>query len=1008
MDDRRFDQIARLCAGGLSRRQTIKAVLGGLVAAGVGSGRHRRAAAAELGCCRCLGAEGASTDCQSVQTLADCNAVCGQRPAIHDPYAQCVNGACRPMTTGDFGCCVCLGDRKKVCANKRDLAACKEYCKQNADDAPADADISFNPNSSCQPGEKKGVYHCMRKSAAAPASAIACRIADFGAGTSTMLAVVGEEGLLHSGGTVFLTEQAFARVGETAASVAPMIFGDAAAAQVRFDSFFAADGTHNLYTYQIAPQDSAGAAALVNGLAAQFARSDAEDVSKKLNGWDENIASRFAFATDQGNFSRIQSFNAVDDYVVWIVDDRFGDRKNTVTLHRQLLDELPKVRPWYNPSTAPDATQATPPDLRLAGLSLAGLMPLAKGVEQFSWVQTARDGDVVPRYNVDSDETLRTLGGAINAFNGAYPVQRNGVAATVYASFREFARPEAAAEFASNYEQIFAESDGQNGLRRVRDEAFQVCLPASSPRGGRAMTVTPEDCEPLSVSQIFSFVTVYGYLFAWSPVENLRLMGWALVAYVDALAMDLAWFFQYEGEAETFDSTDPADLEGYGEGQDAVLELITDVFAPWDRYLSPPSAVCFVEVTAPESEDGESAANQEEESPVETGPTGFVNIAGANLYPLDYGQLLGQAVRRFIVKGTYYDLDAGEDPLDTRGLGQLLNQAGLEDVACLRVGDLNEAGELIDASTSAIGWSLNPGKAFDAYEQTRDFLSSFAERPLDVPAGFATTPYSGFIINGTTIGPSFPSQAAVAVAQTGTVVIGFAVEGDNAELVERGIRLIYDRLLDDEVPGDFLSRKIVLPEGEGWSPKVDFTYTCLEGVVQFPLGLADDEAALFARRNEGPRNVFQARSEYATGRNDAAAGIDIVIRGYYDADAARAYFENYQQDFEEDFGSGLTLIDAGDPIAGSDQSRVFLSSRENADGVGDDALLMVARTGLYVPILRFGLKTLSSADDTRQAFLRETDGSLKEGGKVYMTEQIRVLTDDESGVFRAKPIYSFL
>ena len=71
-------------------------------------------------------------------------------------------------------------------------------------------------------------------------------------------------------------------------------------------------------------------------------------------------------------------------------------------------------------------------------------------------------------------------------------------------------------------------------------------------------------------------------------------------------------------------------------------------------------------------------------------------------------------------------------------------------------------------------------------------------------------------------------------------------------------------------------------------------------------------------------------------------------------------------------------------------------------------MIVVAQTGSYVLILRFGLKTVSTEDDVRDAFPRDSSGPLAEEGKRYMTEQVKVLNDDEPGVFRGKPVYSFL
>ena len=44
----------------------------------------------------------------------------------------------------------------------------------------------------------------------------------------------------------------------------------------------------------------------------------------------------------------------------------------------------------------------------------------------------------------------------------------------------------------------------------------------------------------------------------------------------------------------------------------------------------------------------------------------------------------------------------------------------------------------------------------------------------------------------------------------------------------------------------------------------------------------------------------------------------------------------------------------------------------------------------------------------RDRFHRDVDGSLTEEGRTYMMQQVKVLNDDEPGVFRARPIYSFL
>jgi hypothetical protein len=256
---------------------------------------------------------------------------------------------------------------------------------------------------------------------------------------------------------------------------------------------------------------------------------------------------------------------------------------------------VPKVRPWFNPSTSPDAAQATPP-----GLNLAGLLPLAEGVEQFTWVQTARDGVIVPRYNVDLAEMERAFGSAVNAFNAAYVVQGDGGPANVFASAREFARPEEAEEFVTNYQQVFAESDAQNNLRRVPDEAFQVCLtPTSSGlRAFRRPTrAQQDDCEGLSITQELALATAYGYLLAWNPVERVRLIGWVMVVWVATLVMEFAWFIPFAGAAETFDTAEPDSLEGWELGRDSVITIIEES-AVISRYQSPPTGACFPEVAS--------------------------------------------------------------------------------------------------------------------------------------------------------------------------------------------------------------------------------------------------------------------------------------------------------------------------------------------------------------------------------------------------------------------------
>jgi hypothetical protein len=418
-------------------------------------------------------------------------------------------------------------------------------------------------------------------------------------------------------------------------------------------------------------------------------------------------------------------------------------------------------------------------------------------------------------------------------------------------------------------------------------------------------------------------------------------------------------------------------------------------------------------------------------------PTGYVNVAGVHPNSLDF-RVLEPGASLGIFTGGYGDFSKEWNGFPFPNLVSAKYGAGELDCTYLALGNLNENGMLTKGRWSGVGWTRNLDDSLAAFNWARSAIGPYEERPTGTPDAFSRygIPYYGGIVTDLPIGQNFrkggnafpgasakrsafavvpdglplaqdfPRQFTVGIAPVGTVILGFAVEGDNEALVSQGMTLMLERLVNNEVPGDFLSRLIVLPEGPSWDWRNRFYYTRLNGEDLPVLGVSADDAAIVARRNEGQRSVLQGRFVHETGRDDAAAGMDIVLRMFEEADAARAFVDDYHEAFEEDFGFPPDEIDLGEPIPGSNRSRAFLTSFEREGGVRDDALVVVAQVGSAVPVLRFGLLTIATASDARDAFLQDGGGPLAEIGKEFMTEQIRVLAENDIGVHRHEVRYS--
>ncbi len=342
-----------------------------------------------------------------------------------------------------------------------------------------------------------------------------------------------------------------------------------------------------------------------------------------------------------------------------------------------------------------------------------------------------------------------------------------------------------------------------------------------------------------------------------------------------------------------------------------------------------------------------------------TDSTRIFNPPGVVLYPSDYGRLGRNLAPRIIQSSSYYYLGAGEFPSNSRGLTGMLRRAGLVDVVCLRVGTLNGAGDLIDLSASACGYSLNPENAFGVFRATRDFVLPYQEHELPAPRGFANYPYYGAILTVAAFGANFPPQSTVAIAAVGNGVFAIGFPGVNPAFVGEGMNVMRDRLLTGEDPGYGFGRQVVIADGEFWNPEMtSFYYPRLYGVDQPIHGMTDEDKALLARRNEGQQTVFQSRFAYNTGRNDAAAGMDTQLRLFDSVDLAATYFNIWGVKFEQDLGFPALRIGAR-PIPKSDQSQIFLTSRQRPDGVWDDAVAAVNQVGPVVAVQRFGVLTRS-------------------------------------------------
>jgi hypothetical protein len=468
----------------MHQRRMLKAAIGGLFAGGLAASSP--GARAAIGCCTCNG----SGNClPGVASEDSCRGNCGAGGYTWDPDNDC------EFVAGQGAICASFPTRTPLPTRTPtpvDLTA----------EATRTANTGPTPTYTDDPPESTNVK---------------IRITDFSIWTLTVLPAF--SGFQLSGGTVYLNADAFGQLGATSQSQAPVIFGQNGEDQVRVETFFQPDGTHNVYLYSMAAADAEAAANLVRDLAAQSAQPGADDVSKSIAGWDENVAQRFSFATDQGNLSRIDSVNRAGNYVVKIVDDRYGDRKNTVTLHRDALALIGASNPFAEGGILPD------------GAALCGSLPIVDGAEVFNWYPTIVDSEVVPRYQSDPERTRQVNPGVVNAFAGAYPFALGELRLTLYGGFREFESESAAGRFLGNYIDLHEESDKQSNLARW------------------------EYTGVLS-SDAFAEAQTQGFNMVWQPRPDTTLAGLNVVLWYGNRVYDLALFIPVDGDPSALESTE--------------------------------------------------------------------------------------------------------------------------------------------------------------------------------------------------------------------------------------------------------------------------------------------------------------------------------------------------------------------------------------------------------------------------------------------------------------------